>query len=272
MIRPTTAPLAVLVGVLVLVGGGSAAASWRHLEWRRAAVFGAFAALGPLLVLWSNTMLFGGPLEAGYKGAAGFFRWEHVWPNLVRYPSWLIDVHSVVAMAGFAAVPLALWRRSAEGRHAAAVALSATAFVVLNLAIIVPYLNFEQWTYLRFVLPAMVALFVLLAALAVWTAEWLAGRSRLLAPFALIPAVVVAWQGAPEARRALNEWRSVRSVLLMGPYLREMLPPDAVVMAYLHSGSVAYYGRRPIVRLDIVQPDLDVVIARLQAMGSALTA
>jgi 4-amino-4-deoxy-L-arabinose transferase-like glycosyltransferase len=271
MIRPNTAPLVLVIGVLVLLGGTEAGLSWRRWRWRHALAFGAMSAVGPLLVLWSNTVFYGGPLEAGYKGAAEFFKWEHVLPNLALYPGWLFEVHSPVAVAGLLMLPVALWRaRSApEDRARMVVAVSAVALVALNLLLIVPYLVFAQWTYLRFVLPAMAALFILLSALVVWVAAGLAhGRwTRWLTPVALAPALVVAWHGVPELRAALREHEASRSVLVMGPYLRAALPPNAVILSFMHSGPAAYYSGRPIVRLDIIQPDLDGVIARLQSQG-----
>ena len=51
----------------------------------------------------------------------------------------------------------------------------------------------------------------------------------------------------------------------MGRYLREALPADAVVLTYLHSGAVAVYTGRPIVRLDLVPPEsLDKVVDDLR--------
>ena len=271
MIRPNTAPLVLVIGLLVLFGGQAATLSWRRWQWRHAMGFGAMSAIGPLLVLWSNTVFYGGPLEAGYKGSAEFFKWAHVVPNLTLYPTWLFEVHSVAALAGLAIVPVALWQaRSSPEAHARMVtAVSAVALVALNLALIVPYLTFAQWTYLRFVLPAMAALFVLLAALVTSVARALArGRwTRVLTPLALAPAVLVAWHGVPEVRAALREHLASRSVLVMGPYLRTALPHNAVILSFMHSGSAAYYSGRPIVRLDIIQPDLDGVVTRLQSQG-----
>lgn len=271
MIRPNTAPLAVVIAALVLIGGSDAGAAWRRPRWGNAVIFGALAAIGPALVLWSNAVFFGSPLDAGYKGSAEFFRWAHVRPNLDRYPAWLLQVHSWGAFVGLAAPVLAFVAPSARAcRGARVVALSALAFVLANLALIVPYLVFEQWSYLRFVLPGMVALFVLLAAAIAWTARTLWERGRwtlVLLPILLLPAGLAAWRGLPETQAALRDHLAARSVLVMGPYLRTALPRNVVLMAYTHSGSAAYYSNRPIVRLDMIGPDLDGVIALLRRQG-----
>jgi Dolichyl-phosphate-mannose-protein mannosyltransferase len=265
MVRPNTAPLAIIVGTLVLLGGIHARRSPRHWRWGHAAIFAAVASLGAAIVLWSNAVQYGGPFEPGYKGAADFFAAAHVIPNLKRYPAWLLETHSAVAFLGLVAVPGVLWRApSARVAPARIVTFSALAFVVLNYAIYLPYLHFEHWAYLRFMLPALTALFVLLAATLVWLASWLARRSRWLALLILVPLAVVIGRGAALNREALREWKGTDSVLLMGNYLRSALPPDAVVLCYLHCGPARYYTGRPVVRLDAIQPQLDAVIAQLQ--------
>ncbi len=270
MIRPNTAPLAVVVFALVVLGGARHDASWRRPMWRDALVFGALASIGPLLVLWSNALFFGSPLDAGYKGAADFFQWAHVAPNLQRYPAWLFEVHSKAAVAGLLALPVVFvlpWTRA--HRAAVVVTLSSVALAMLSLAIIVPYLIFEQWSYLRFVLVGMTALFILLGMVLAWAGQvlWARGWMRALVPLLIAPAALVVWTGVPETRAALRDHVAARSVLVMGPYLRVALPANAVLMAYTHSGSAAYYGNRPLIRLDMIGPDLDGVITLLQRQG-----
>ena len=55
---------------------------------------------------------------------------------------------------------------------------------------------------------------------------------------------------------------------LMGRYLGEALPANAVVLSFLQSGALAFYTRRPIVRLDLLAPDtLDAAIIELGQRG-----
>jgi hypothetical protein len=54
----------------------------------------------------------------------------------------------------------------------------------------------------------------------------------------------------------------------VGDYVHRRLPADAIVFAGQHSGSIRMYGRRPIVRSDLLEPDaLDSVLATLRANG-----
>jgi hypothetical protein len=232
-------------------------------------VFGVVSAIGPAVVLWSNALFYGGPFEAGYKASEVFFQWAHVAPNLSLYPSWLIEVHSAGAFAGLIAVPMAMAKgaRTVDGRRSIVVAMSALAIIVVNVALIVLYLPPNQWIALRFVLPAVAALFLLLSAAVVWIAQWAAQIWRPLAIGVLIPPAFVIQTGVPEVRAAMASQQITWAVLLMGHYLREALPADSVILSYMHSGSAAHYANRPIVRLDIVQPDLDAVITSLEAHG-----
>jgi hypothetical protein len=308
MIRPNTAFLALVPGVLLLIGGTVPTFRWRRWRWGPAGVFGALAAIGPALVLWSNELFYGGPFQASYRAAATSFAWAHVLPNLKLYPGWLVEVHSMAAFSGLAAVLMACWpgsrfasldiardgpidfdrdgsldgardlpldvardqRAPVEGPAASrVVALSALAIVVVSFASIAAYLNFDQWTYLRFVLPAMAALFILLGALIVWVSRTLmqARWPRWLAPLALAPAALVIWQGLPQVQSALRDWRITHPVLLMGYYLREVVPRNAVVLSFMHGGTVEYFTGRPIMRMDLIAPDLDRVIDLLQRQG-----
>jgi hypothetical protein len=152
------------------------------------------------------------------------------------------------------------------------IAFSALAFVVLNVATYLPYLEFEHWPFLRFLLPATAAIFVLFGAVSAAVIGWAYARGAL--PAAAAIATVLAATLAVGGRRmdlqeyALNDWRAQARIPMMGRYLREVLPPNAVVLSFIHSGSVAHYTGRPIVRLDLLDPaTLDSVVSDLQRYG-----
>jgi len=248
MVRPNLAPLAVIPGGLVLLG----------TRWRGALLFTAAASVGPILVAWSQTVLYGGPFVPGYVEWEGFFRAAHVLPNLELYPRLTIRVFTPIILLG---VLGALATRSIVG-------WSALAVLLLNVAIYLPYLSLDDWPFLRFLLPGLTALFILFAGLVVWFGAWLAARSRRLAPLALVPVAVVLWQGAPMRRYALTEWTAQARVMLMGRYLREVLPANAAVLSFFHSGAVRHYTGRQIVRLDLLEPaSLDRVVDDLRRYG-----
>ncbi|HXG86806.1 MAG TPA: glycosyltransferase family 39 protein [Vicinamibacterales bacterium] len=255
MIRPNLAPLGAIAGLLILFDG-SAPSRWR---WKNAALFLALAAVGPVIVGWSQYVLYGSPLTPGYVEWRGFFRIAHIAPNLELYPRLLWRLHTPLLFAGFAGVWL--FRQSR-------VAWSACAMIALNFAIYLPYLSLDDWPFLRFLLPGLAALFVLFAATLVHIGMSVGRWSRWLTPLALIPAVLVLMQAMPQVRYSLNEWRAHTRVRLMGHYLHEVLPANAAVLSFMHSGAVAHYTARQIVRLDLLEPaTLDQVIDQLRGHG-----
>ena len=53
----------------------------------------------------------------------------------------------------------------------------------------------------------------------------------------------------------------------MGHYLRETLPPNAVVLTFQESGAIRYYTGVPIVRWDYLPGDLDAAVEALRQRG-----
>lgn len=264
-VRPNLAPAGLVLAWLVVSGDG---------EWRtrlgRLAVFGLCSAVGPALLLWSQAVLYGHPLTPGYAAVGDFFSMTRVAANMRWYPRLLLDLHSVVAFAGLLLVPwLYLGSHSRPAwRQPAAIALAGAGLIAANFAVYLPYLTFEGWYWLRFMLPSLTVLFVLLAALLDRLRVVVASRSRVLAVVCLLPLVVVIDAARGERRSVLNEEMGYARIRMMGEYLRAVLPANAVIMTYLQGGAAAVYTGLPIVRLDHTPPDgLSGVIADLQDHG-----
>ncbi len=270
LIRPNLAPLAMVPGVLAVVMPALKLRSIRTWGWGSLAVFSAVAAVGPLVVAWSQAVLYGGPFVPGYVEWQNFYRVEHVASNLRMYPRLLIDLHSPLIFGGaLALVPI--WRRTADpaiARRRRAIGLSAVAFIVVNVANYLPYLSLDHWPFLRFLLPAVTALFVLVAASAAQIGAWLAMRSRWLTPIPLILVLPIVQHARPQIHFTLNDWFLQSRILIMGGYLREVLPLNAAVLSFVHSGAIRHYTGRQIVRLDLLDPpSLDRVVDDLTRHG-----
>ncbi len=55
---------------------------------------------------------------------------------------------------------------------------------------------------------------------------------------------------------------------MMGKYLRDAMPRNAVALSFIHSGSIAHYTGRNVVRLEIIEPaSLDRVVTDLERRG-----
>jgi hypothetical protein len=264
MVRPNLAPLA---GVLAVVIATQRIAH----RWRTVALFAACAAVGPAIVLWSQAALYGGALTPGYPGYETFFSLARVPANALLYPGMIAGVHTPLIFAGLALLPWALLhlRRADSDWTAAAVAVAAAAIAAINYGLYLPYLSYTTWDSLRFVLPALIALFILFAGLLdrlrLRLAPRLAGAGALVV---LIPAAIVLWPAREPVRFVAAAAPTYRRIQLMGPYLREALPKNAVLLTYYESAAVAMYTGKPIVRLDLIPSTaLDEVIGGLQRRG-----
>jgi hypothetical protein len=131
------------------------------------------------------------------------------------------------------------------------------------------YLPFEAWWFLRFLVPAVPFVF-LLCADAVAQA---AGRSATVRVAALAAfAVIVASHGSRfiDTRDILGTGKGERRYLEPALHLATTIPPDAVIVAMQHSGSLRYYTGRLILRWDELDPSwLDRAVAFLRGRGIA---
>jgi hypothetical protein len=262
MIRPNLAPLALVIAAVVLVADRK---SWRH-GLQRTIVFGLFAALGPLVVMWSQAVLYGHPMQSGYRVPLDyFFRAERIPYNASLYPRTLLGLHSWFAFGGLLFVPVAVRGMRVDPHQyiRGVLALSALALILINYALYLPYLTYVGPQWLRFFLPAIVALLVLLAAGLDHLRRWLAGRWPKVAVLAVVPAVVVIWTAREHFRAPIGFER----ILMMQRYLAEALPPNATILAYAHGAALAGTGRWTL-RLDLIEPaQLERIIDELQRHG-----
>jgi hypothetical protein len=266
MIRPNLAPLALVVAALVFTESQG-----RLLGMKRLLVYGACAAVGPALILWSQAALYGHPFTPGYAGYRDFFSVGRVGENARVYASLLVDMHTPLILAALVVAPYLAWRAPASGpgsHRAAAVALAAVALVCVNYALFLPYLTYTGWDALRFMLPGLTAIYVLFAALVDQLRRGLAARAGWLAVLALLPLLIVLWPTRERIEYVFSIVPGYRRVQLAGRYMREALPPNAVILSFLQSGATVMYTGRPIIRLDVIDPaSLDRIVEDLLRRG-----
>lgn len=264
LVRPNLAPLAVVLAFTLVAA--------RSVPGRltRLIAFGLTASVGPGLLLWTQAVLYGSPFASGYPGADTFFRLERVPVNAQNYATMLVDLHGWLSLAGLGFVPFAFAQRPREvgGLRPWVLAVTAVGILLANYAVLLPYLTFEGWFWLRFLLPGMLALFVLLSAGLDQLRVAIATRSRLLQVLVAIPIVLVVREPRRELSATFENLAGFPRVSMMGQYLREALPANAVILTYLQSGAAAYYTDRPIIRMDFLGPDmLGKVIDDLRQVG-----
>lgn len=257
VIRPNLAVLLLVLALLVWSRAGS---------WRSSAVqLGAFAAgafPAVLFIAWLFNDLYGSPLVSGYGDNRYLFDAAHIPGNLRRFLLWTWESHGPLPLL----FPLALLGgRLAPARQTR---LLLAGFVVLTVTCYAAYLPFEDWWYLRFLLPALPVAFVLVTDAAWHLSRRLPDGSRfaVLAGFAICTAGY-AWFESGE-RRVLESARTSVRYKEVGTYVRDHLPAGAIVYAMEHSGSVRYYSGRRTLRYDILDPAwLDRSISHLEGLG-----
>jgi hypothetical protein len=254
LIRPNLVPLGFVIGAYLVWRPG---AQWS--ERRRGSLrYAIGCAAGCVAVLAIHQYFYGSPFSSGYGAAGGLFSMARVVPNASRYGAWLAQAHGpLLALA--AVSPFVLARPFA---------VASLAFVAVNVALYLPYLTFADWSYVRFLLPSV----PVLAVLGIGTVSRLAARAG---GRAAIGALVVAVFGlatlqlrvaAQQQVFRLAELESVfpRTGLVLG----SRLPPNALVVTSRFSGSSRFYGAKPTLVWDVLDPAwLDRALAFARQKG-----
>ncbi len=228
--------------------------AWRLLTW-----FSLGVAPGIAAVAWSQFVMYGSPLRSGYGSLDVLFSLSHVAANLRRYPAWLLSTHGPVVLLAVLAPVMAARRREA---------LVLGAFVLATFAMYVPYTNFDDWWYLRFLLPAMPALIVLASIPVARSVERLGPAWRAPVLAALVAVVAAFWIHTARERLVFDLYSLEQKYPVTGDYVRTHLPPNAMVVAGNQSGSVRYYAARPTLAWDLLDPRaMDGAIAFLRRAG-----
>jgi hypothetical protein len=258
--RPNLAPLAV-VPVLLAVNVGRTAHAVR-------AAFVAIGAVGGVgLLMWTQQVLYGSPLASGHQGIEQLFAFSHVPDNVGRYLQWYMEAHTPAILLAVIA-PVMFWGYSAHYPLRRPVVVALMTFALMVYLAYLPYYPYPDWPFLRFMLPALAALYALTGSVVARAVDHLPAMARW--PVVALFIVVIAGMQAQQAmdKQVTEQGNWTARVSLAGHYLHEVLPHNAVVMTYFHSGSVRFYTGLPVLRPDLVPGgQLDMTIERLSAAG-----
>jgi hypothetical protein len=140
--------------------------------------------------------------------------------------------------------------------------------VLVNVVSYLPYAVFEEWSFLRFLLPAIPLLLIL--TVAVIDALCRRNRPPIATPVVALATVLLATLLVREAhdhdvfRLQRLEARYERA----GTFVGRRLPANAIVITSWQSGSVRYYGHRPTLVWDSLDPAwLDRAVMFVRARG-----
>jgi len=236
LIRPNLAPLAI---VPLLIA-------------RNRIGFAIPVAAAGVLLAAMQWVWYGSPIRSGYGSAEELFALSNIAPNASRYARWLIGTSPALVLAIFGAIRLRT-NRFAQGL---------IAFALLVVASYLVYAVFDDWSYLRFLLPAL-AIFAVFAAveLSAWIDRWPAAVRPLLL-FAIVMGVTAHALWVARAMDTFKLADQLRRVSAIADFINEDVPPSAVIVAGEQSGSMRYYTERPILRWEAGTPE---------ALGAAMT-
>jgi hypothetical protein len=233
LVRPNLLPLAVVAGLAVGIRDSGSGI-------RNAARFVVAAIPFGVLVLWLNNGLYGSPFRTGYGQLGQLFGLSVVPLNASRYLGWLVETHTVFPLLAFAA-PFVVAR---EKRAHAALAIG---LILATCAIYFFYTPFDEWTYVRFLLPA-IALMIVLASVVIIQALTRAIPRRLgvvaLIATAITAALAMFCVRAADDRLAFNLKFLEQRYRSAGVVVRDRLPANAVVLSVWDSGAVRFHGRK----------------------------
>lgn len=239
LVRPNLLPAAVVAGVFVIASRDSTSLV------RRVTAFTAAALPFALVVLWLNNALYGSPFRTGYGQLGHLFGASVIPLNASRYVGWLVETHTPFPLLAFAA-PFVIPREKRRD------AMLAIALVLATCAVYFVYTPFDDWSYLRFLLPAIALMLVLASAVAVQLVRYVVRGSnrsailiaRIVIPAAVTSAIAVFCVGTAGDRLAFNLRFLEQRYRSAGIIVRERLPTDAVVLSEWDSGAVRFHGRK----------------------------
>jgi len=254
--------------------------AWWWRRWSRAAIlplatFIAPVAIGAIGFALLQTHLYGSASTTGYGDVGSLFSFDHVLPNLWRYPRWAIFTQSAILLAAVVA-PIAIrrdWISPPIDRGVAErVAWSGLLFFACLQAFYLLYISFDDWVYFRFLLPALPWILALQSAV-IAAAIRKVPLSMRGAALILVAILIASW-GVGRAR-GLGAFRlqdSEQRYLDVAEFVRG-LPPNAVILSLQHSGSLAYYTGRSVLRWDWLEPgEIDRAIVTLSQNGHPIFA
>ncbi len=257
LVRPNLLPLAVVPVLLLLTR--------EDFRIRRICAFGVALVPAIVLIMALNWQWWGSPLKSGYGSLDDLYSSTRIVPNLRHYGGWLIETQTPLVLIGFAA-PLVV----ASSRRMRVLTLTVV-YPIAVLAMYLMYATFDEWYYLRFLLPAFPALIAGCAAVLVEGAR--RGRQPGVAIAAVLTVVlavgIAEWRyagGAGVFQQKQSAGRFARAVAFAS-----RLPANTVLISNAYSGTLRYYTGRDVLRWEVLHStDVDAALAYLRDGGHPL--
>jgi len=266
LIRPNLVLGAGILGLGYLWSLARAEADRRAFYFGRVLLFGSLASIGVIVTLSLNFHLYGSPLETGYGRLTFVYRLGWLGENLARYPRWLVESETPLAIFGIVALFLPtrhLWPSLRDRASLVTIAL----FV---LSVWVPFLMFfpfDQWWYLRFLLATWPFMMLGSAAVVLAVARKLPRPAQILIAVAVLALGFRQWAFARD-HVVFELWKYEYRYPAVARHVAELTEPRSVVFAMQHSGSLRAYADRVTLRYDFFDPEwLDPGLDWLEERG-----
>ena len=260
LIRPNLAPLALFPGGILAWRAAADPATWRSRLVPFALGFVPFV----VLVAVVNHNLYGSFLTSGYGDTASIYKWRNLVPNLQRYPRWLWETQGVYVLVFLLAVALPAGPRP-QSRSMRGILL---AYITVVFGCYLFYIPFDDWWYLRFVIPAMPAIFVLSVDAILHGSRRFGRRVQAIVAMAFALISVSHAIGFAREHAIFELGEGEQKYADVGRYLARELPPGTVVISGLHGGSIRLYANLRTLRVDLLDGAwLDRAIERLKSEG-----
>jgi hypothetical protein len=245
---------------------------------RRLVALALGLAPGVLLIAIVHTLLYGSPLRSGYGSNADLYALANIPENARLYSRWLVEGQTLMPLLAFGA---GFFRPRPSDRSIAAPPGAATTIgrtrqplwplwlvVGLVYASYLPYAVFEDWWYIRFLLPEFPAAFVLVALCLVGLSRRLPAPVSALALGVATAALVGVSVVRAGALHTLDLGRDERRYAQMADALSTAVPAASAFVAMQHSGSLNHYLGRPVLRWELLPPErLDAAFDYVRSKG-----
>jgi hypothetical protein len=231
---------------------------------RRFALATVALATGVMLQMAIQQYLYGSPFSTGYGSSEALFSPSHVATNLRIF--FVTQGWHVVGPLWIPGLIIGLFAARPEPRSKPALIFAGVALPYLF------YLPFDHWETLRYLLPGIVPLTIVAAVGLMHIARM--PRQPAVTAAALTAFLLITAGRSESLLRHSSVWDLAsleERYPLAGEWIRVNTPPNSVVLANQHSGSLRWYGKRQTLRWDFVEPQqLATTVRELQSNGATV--
>jgi 4-amino-4-deoxy-L-arabinose transferase-like glycosyltransferase len=231
---------------------------------RRLLLCGAALAVGVLIQMALQQYLFGSPFSTGYGSSGALFSLSHLTANMTIF--FVRHGLEVVGPLWLPGLIIGLFAARPEPRDKPALLFAAVMLPYLF------YLPFDHWETLRYLLPGIVPLTVVAAAGLMRIARVM--RTPWITTAMVVSMLIITAVRSEAVLRRGSAWEiaSIEARYpLAGQWIDVNTPPNSVVLANQHSGSLRWYGKRQTARWDFIDPQqLKTTVRELQSHGATV--